>query len=145
MRLILGMTVGALALSSLAACGGGEESFRATFRTQALANCRAGADPSSLRQLSQIGMSADQLCTCAIDRYMRGASIEQLRQDRNSEMPPALRTATMQCVTEQMRRAGATPGAAATNQAAPGPEAAPAAPAAPAEPVATEENSADQE
>lgn len=113
MRSLLGIAVGAVALSGLAACGGGEDGFRSSLRTQALANCRAGSNAAAVQQLSAIGMTVDQLCTCAIDRYMRGASLEQLKQDRNNELPPALRNATMQCMAEQVQRSGASPTGAA--------------------------------
>lgn len=128
MRLMLGMTFGLLALTGLAACGQSEEGLRTAFRTQGTANCRAGADPASRARLSEIGMSVDELCTCAIDRYLRTATFEQLKQDRSNPSPPALERATMQCVTEHAARSGA---AAASNLSAPGAETPPAAPAEP--------------
>ena len=127
MRLTMSMTVGVLALVGLSACGQNEEAQRATYRTQALANCRAGSTPAAERQLAAAGISAEQLCTCAIDRYMRAASLEQLKRESSTEMPAGLQTTTTQCVSEMVRRPapGATPGA---NEAAPAAEAPPAAP-----------------
>lgn len=140
MRLKLSMTVGALALAGLAACGPNEASVRNTFRTAAIAGCQQG-DPSARAQMAQAGISVDQLCTCAVDRYMQSATLEQLKQNPNTpEATSRLQTATMQCATELMRQAGgAAPGGAPESNAAP---AAPEAPAAPAEPGAGEENSA---
>src|SRR5690348_8504951 len=88
--------IGTLALGGLTACGGGDEAFRTNFRTQALANCRGSSTPEVTAQLSSMGVTVEQLCTCAIDRYMRGASLDQLKADRNTAVPPALRNATMQ-------------------------------------------------
>lgn len=141
MRLMLSMTVGALALAGLSACGQNEQALRASFRTQAMENCRAGATPAARGQLTQLGISADQLCSCAIDRYMRAASIDQLKQDRGTEMPAGLNAATTQCVTELVRRS--TPGAApAASEPAPAAE---APPAIEAPPTATEEDGAAEE
>lgn len=135
MRLMLGMTFGLVALTGLSACGQSEESLRSAFRTQGTANCKAGADPASRAQLSQIGMSVDELCTCAIDSYLRTATFEQLKQDRNNPAPPALVRTTAQCVTDFAARSS---GAAAANAAAPAAE----TPAAPAEAGGEEENGA---
>jgi len=142
MRSLLMIAVGAVALTGLSACGGGEEAFRTSLRTQALANCRSGSNAAAVQQLQQIGMTVDQLCTCAIDRYMRGATYDQLKADRNNELPAALRNATMQCMSEQVSRAGASlPGA--TPGATPG--AAPAAPEVPAAGGEEAANSTDAE
>jgi hypothetical protein len=132
MRLMLGTTIGLLALTGLAACGQSEEGLRTAFRTQGTANCKAGADPASRARLTEIGMSVDELCTCAIDSYLRTATFEQLKQDRNNPAPPALVRATAQCVTDHAARSGAAPDTGAN--------AATAAPAAPAEAGATEEH-----
>jgi hypothetical protein len=145
MRLILSMTVGVLALSALSACGQNEESIRASYRTQAMANCRAGATPAAVGQLRQMGVNAEQLCSCAIDRYMRATPLDQLKRESSNEMPPGLTTATTQCVTELMRQAA--PAVAPTpNEAAPAAEAPPAeAPPAEEENGAAEENGATEE
>lgn len=117
MRSLFALAAGAVALSSLAACGGGEEAFRNNIRTQALANCRGGSNAEAASQLAAVGMTVDQLCTCAIDRYLRDATIEQIRRDSNNQLPPALRNATMQCMADHVQRSGgagsgSTPGAA---------------------------------
>ena len=112
MRNLLGLATGAALLGGLSACGGGEEAFRNNMRSQGIANCQRGAAPEALAQVRELGTTVDALCTCAIDRYMRATSIEQLRQDRNNALPPALRNAMMQCMAEQVQRAGG--GAAAT-------------------------------
>jgi len=140
MRILLSMTVGALALAGLAGCGQSEEAYRANLRTQALANCRTGANanPAAAGQLAQVGLSVDQLCTCAIDRYMRGASYDQLKRGQSNPAPPGLETASQQCVLEHVQRAGGTP------SAAPEANAAPAAPEPPAA-GAAEENGAEEE
>ena len=119
MRIMLSMTVGALALAGLAGCGQSEEAYRANLRTQALANCRTGANanPAAASQLAQIGLSVEQLCTCAIDRYMRGASYDQLKREQSNPSPAGLESASAQCVTEHMSRAGAAAMNAATTQA----------------------------
>ena len=88
MRLMLGMTASVLVLTGLAACGQNEASVRSNFRTQALANCQRGADASQRAQLTQAGINIDQLCTCAIDRYMQSASLDQLKADRDWWHPP---------------------------------------------------------
>ncbi len=138
MRLMLSMAVAAVALTGLAACGQSEEAYRANLRTQGIANCQRGSNPAVASQLQQMGLTVEQLCTCAIDRYMRGASYEQLKADQNNPSPPALEAATAQCVAE---RVGQTPAGAApaSNQPLPSPE----APAAPAEPAPAEENAAE--
>ena len=122
MRLMLGMTFGLVALAGLAACGQSEEGLRTAFRTQGTANCRSGADAASRARLSEIGMSVDELCTCSIDRYLRTATFEQLKQDRNNPAPQALTNASAQCVAEHVAQSAATPAApAAANEATPAP------------------------
>jgi hypothetical protein len=119
MRLMLSMAVGVLTLTGLAACGQSEQSLRSSFRSQALANCQRGADASQRAQLTQVGINIDQLCTCAIDRYMQAASVDQLKADANNPDPPALRSASIQCASEIVRQsAPAAAGAAASNAAA---------------------------
>ena len=130
--------IGAIGLTlGLTACGGGDEAFRNSFRTQALANCRGSSTPEVTAQLTSMGVTVEQLCTCAIDRYMRGASIEQLKQDRNTAVPPALRNATMQCMADHVSRSGGalpgqTPPATGTTPPAPATATPPAEPAEPA-------------
>jgi hypothetical protein len=143
MRLIWSMTF-ALALAGLAACKPSDESVRNTVRAQALQGCRQG-DPAARAQMSQMGLNLDELCTCAIDRYLASAPIEQLRGNPGPEAQQAVQRASMQCAQEMISRAGATPGAIpgaapATNEAPTAPE---IAPAAPAEPGAAEENAAE--
>ena len=140
MRLMLGTTIGLLALTGLAACGQSEEGLRTAFRTQGTANCKAGADAASRARLTEVGMSVDELCTCAIDGYLRTATFEQLKQDRSNPSPPALERATIQCITNHAARS-ATPGAPA-NAATPAAE---TPPPAPAEPGGEEENGAAEE
>ena len=128
MRLILSLSIGALALTGLSACNRqSDESIRNTFRTAALAGCQQ-ADPSARAQMQQLGMSLDELCTCALDRYLATAPIDQLRQNPPSaEAMQSVQRASMQCAQEMMSRAGATPGAAPA--APPTTNEAPAAPA----------------
>ncbi len=139
--------IGAIGLTlGLTACGGGDEAFRNNFRTQALSNCRGSSTPEVTAQLTQMGVTVEQLCTCAIDRYMRGASIDQLKADRNTAVPPALRNATMQCMAEHVSRSGGavpgqTPPTAGTTP--PTPDATPA-PAEPAEPAAAGEEAGNE-
>jgi hypothetical protein len=103
MRLISAVTLGAFAFG-LSGCQS-EESYRASFRSQALSNCRSGATPATTSQLSQIGMTPESACTCAVDRYMRGASYDQLKRDANNQS--ALDTSMIQCVSEQTQRQSA--------------------------------------
>lgn len=145
MRLIMSLGVGALALTSLAACNRqSDDSVRANFRSMALAGCRQGGDPATRAQMSQVGINIDELCTCAIDRYMSSAPIDQLRGNPTPQALQSVQAASMQCAQEMVSRAGAAPGA--TPGTPPGANAAPAAPEAPAlpaEPGAGEENSAE--
>jgi hypothetical protein len=140
MRLILSMTLATLALGGLAACKPSDESVRNTVRASALQGCRSGGDPATRAQMTQAGINIDELCTCAIDRYVGSAPIEQLRGNLGPEAQQAVQRASMQCAQEMMSRAGTTPGAG--SGATPTTNEAPAAPEAPAEPGA-EENSAE--
>ena len=119
MRFTIAMAVGLLALPGLAACSG-EEAFRNTMRASALANCQRGASPEALATAREMGTSAEELCTCGIDRYMRTVSYEQLKQDRNNPEPPMMRNAMMQCMAEHMQRAGRTAASPVPESAAPG-------------------------
>lgn len=125
MRMILTIATTALAITGLSACGKSEESFRANLRTQGIANCKAGAGANSAAaaQLSQVGMSVDEYCTCAIDRYIRATSYEQLKSEVNNPAPQGLISAGAQCVAERVPQsaggaaAGAAPNANATSAA----------------------------
>ena len=105
MRMILTMATTALAITSLAACGQSDQQFRNTARAQLLAGCN-GADASARAQMTQAGVDVSRYCTCAIDRYMQGASSEQLKQlSRNpgsAASDPGMERAAEQCVREQM-------------------------------------------
>ena len=133
MRLIWTMTAATLAVTGLAACGQSEQSLRTTSREGLLLGCRNG-DASSRAILNQAGVSVDRFCTCAVDRYMQTASIDELKQmSRNTgAMPPGLSRAAEQCMGEMVSQsrpaAGAPP---AGNESA-------AEPAAPAEGAAAE-------
>lgn len=143
MRLMLSMTVSALALAGLAACGQNEASVRNTFRTAAIAGCQQG-DANARAQMAQVGLSLDQLCSCAVDRYMQSATLEQLKQNPNTpEATSRLQTATMQCASEMMRQSGAAPGGVPVSNTAPTVPETP--PAAPAEPGGAGENGATEE
>lgn len=135
MRLILGMTFGLGALTGLAACGQSEEALRNTTREALLLGCRNG--PASDRAtLTQAGISVDRYCTCAVDRFLRTQSREQIKElARNPNNVPGLEAAAGQCISEMM------PGAAAANEAA-GNETTPAAPAPEAPAPAAEEGEA---
>jgi hypothetical protein len=112
MRLIWTMTAAALAVTGLAACGQSEQSLRNTSREALLLGCRHG-DASSQATLNEAGISIDRFCTCAVDRYMRSASVDELKQlSRNSSaMPAGLTTAAGQCMGEMV--SAATPAAGA--------------------------------
>ena len=112
MRLILSMTLATLALGGLAACSKpSDESVRNTVRASALQGCRMGGDPATRAQMTQAGINIDELCTCAIDRYVASAPIEQLRGAPGPEAQQAVQRASLQCAQELMSRAGTTPGA----------------------------------
>jgi hypothetical protein len=130
MRLIWTMTAAALAVTGLTGCQS-EESYRANLRTQALANCRTGAngEAGATAQLQQVGMTVDQFCTCAIDRYMRAASYDQLKREQSNPSPPGLTSAGMQCVAEHVQQSGAGAAAPEAGATPAAPDAAPAAPA----------------
>lgn len=135
--MILTMATTALVITGLAACGQSDQQFRNTARTQLLAGCQGG-DASARAQMTQAGVDVNRYCACAVDRYMQGASSEQLKQlSRNpgsAASDPGMERAAEQCVREQM------PANAASNLAtepahdnATAPE-----PAAPAEGAAAE-------
>lgn len=132
MRLIRTMTIAALTVGGLVACGQGDEAFRASYRTKAVAACTQGA----ARAPNAGNVDTNRFCNCMVDGYMRATSTEQLKAERNQTAPPAAaQQAMMQCVREQ---GGAVPGAPPESSAAPAvPE---TAPAAPPEPAPVEEN-----
>lgn len=138
MRIMLTMGIAALTLTGLAACGQSEASFRTTYRTEALRSCTAGANSTNTAPLTQLGITVQGLCECAIDRYMQATPVEQLRREMNStEMPAGVRNATIQCTTQLMR----APAGGATPTLPGAPSAEPAAP--PAAPGAETENAAE--
>ena len=146
MRLILTMASAALAVTGLAACGPSEQSLRTTSREGLLLGCRNG-DASARATLNEVGVSVDRFCTCAVDRYMRSASVDELKQlSRNpGTMPGGLTTASEQCMTEMVSHSTPAAGTApAGNEGATAPaaagEAAPADGAAPAEENGTAEH-----
>lgn len=130
MRMILTIATTALAVTGLAACGQSDQQFRNTARTQLLAGCNGG-DAATRAQMTAAGVDVSRYCTCAIDKYMQGASSEQLKQlSRNpasASSDAGMQRAAEQCVREQMP-------AAAANQT----QAAPTEPVAPAEGAAAE-------
>jgi hypothetical protein len=133
MRLIWTMTATALAVTSLAACGQSEQALRTTSREGLLLGCRNG-DASDRAAMTQAGVSVDRFCTCAVDRYMQSASVDELRQlSRNPRtMPNGLSRAAEQCAAEMVHQSAPAAGAPpAGNEAA-------AEPAAPAEGAAAE-------
>lgn len=131
MRMILTIATTALAITGLAACGQSDQQFRNTARTQLLAGCNGG-DAAARAQMTAAGVDVSRYCTCAIDKYMQGASSEQLKQlarnPASASSDAGMQRAAEQCVREQM------PAAAAANQS----EAAPPEPAAAAEGAAAE-------
>jgi hypothetical protein len=74
--------------------------------------------------MTAAGVDVTRYCTCAIDKYMQGASSEQLKQlSRNpgsASSDAGMQRAAEQCVREQMPNLGATPPAPQT-EAAPAP------------------------
>jgi hypothetical protein len=123
MRLIWTAAATVLAITSLAACGQSDQQFRNTARTQLLAGCNSG-DAAARAQMTAAGVDVTRYCTCAIDKYMQGASSEQLKQlSRNpgrASSDAGMQRAAEQCVREQLPNAGATPAAPQT-EAAPAP------------------------
>ena len=105
MRMILTVAATALAITGLAACGQSDEQFRNTSRTQLLAGCQGG-NASARAQMAQAGVDVNRYCTCAVDRYMQGASTDQLKQlsrnPGNADTDPGMQRAAEQCVREQL-------------------------------------------
>ena len=133
MRLFLSIPLAVSAIVGLGACGQNEQALRNSFRTAALTGCQNG-DPAGRAQLQQAGIDPNRYCTCAIDRYMQSATLEQIKADsRDPNNSAALRGAAMQCASELMQSGAAAAGANVS---------APAAPAAPAEAPAAEEGEA---
>lgn len=109
MRIILAGAAGAM-IASLAACGPGsafDNSVRDQFKTTAVESCVSSSRGSPVA--AQIDFN--RLCNCAIDRYMGGKTTEQLRNADPND--PALRSATEQCMRDQI---GGAMGAAGANQ-----------------------------
>ncbi len=133
MRLFLSIPLAVTAIVGLGACGQNEQALRNSFRTAALTGCQNG-DPASRAQLQQAGIDPNRYCTCAIDRYMQSATLEQIKADsRDPNNSAALRGAAMQCASELLQQSGGA--AAGANMSAP------AAPAAPPEAPAAGEDS----
>ncbi|HYD13389.1 MAG TPA: hypothetical protein VEC11_11130 [Allosphingosinicella sp.] len=113
MRLFLSIPLAVGAIVALGACGQNEQALRNTFRTAALTGCQNG-DPAGRAQLQQAGIDPNRYCTCAIDRYMQSATLEQIKADsRDPNSSAALRGAAMQCASELMQQSGAAAAAAA--------------------------------
>jgi hypothetical protein len=128
MRIISSIGLGFVMLAGLAACGKSDDAIRTQARTQLAANCPRAATPDVTARLAQEGVTIDQVCTCAVDRYLQGATVAQIREDSASPAPPRISAVTAQCVTELVTAAHA-------NSVQPANEAAPA----PAEPAAANE------
>lgn len=136
MRLFLSIPLAVAAIATLGACGQSEEALKSSFRTGALAGCQRG-DPSARAQMERAGINVDQYCTCAIDRYLQTATMEQIRRDsENPNNSTALRSAAMQCAGDMMRQSNTAAGAPSL-----GAGAAPTAPA-PAEDSNADANAA---
>jgi hypothetical protein len=114
MRVMIGLSLGMVGLSGLAACSESDEAFRARYRTEAIASCVQGARTSNPGNLDP-----NRFCPCMVDGYMRGTPSERLRAERNDNTPPpAAQTAMAQCARDLMGGpAGATPPAEANRQA----------------------------
>lgn len=137
MRAISTIGLGLVALVGLAACGKSDEAVRSEARTRLTANCPRSATPEVTAMLAQEGVTIDQVCSCAIDRYMRTATVAQIKEDANVAAPARISAASTQCVSELVT-------AAAANRPAPANEgAAAAAEAPPAEAPAEAEGEAD--
>lgn len=128
MRIISSIGLGLVALAGLAACGKSDEAVRAEARTRLTANCPRSATPDVTAMLTQEGVTIDQVCSCTIDRYMRTATVAQIKEDSGVAAPARISAASTQCVTElvtaaQANRAPAeNSGAPATTEAAPAEE-----------------------
>ena len=125
MRIITSIGLGLVALTSLAACGKGDEAVRTEARTRLVANCPRSATPEVTAMLTQEGVTVDQVCSCTIERYMSSATVAQIREDSAVATPARISTASTQCVAELIaaHQANATTpahdGAPAANEAGP--------------------------
>jgi hypothetical protein len=102
MRVILAGAAGAM-IVSLAACGPGsafDNGVRDQFKTTAVESCVT----SSRGSPAAAQLDFNRLCNCAIERYMGGKTTDQLRNADPQD--PALRSATEQCMMEQLGAAG---------------------------------------
>jgi hypothetical protein len=121
MRIISSIGLGLVVLTGLAACGKSDEAVRNEARTQLTASCPRSATPEITAMLQQSGLTIEQVCTCTIDRYMRTATVAQIKEDSGNPAPARISAASSQCLTELV---------AAQSHGAPATEAAPAADAA---------------
>lgn len=125
MRKISAIGLGLVVLAGLAACGKSDEAVRAEARTRLTANCPRSATPDVTAMLAQGGVTVDQVCSCTIDRYLRTATVAQIKEDANVAAPARISAASQQCVTELVtaaqanQSAPANEAAAATNEAPP--------------------------
>ena len=93
MRLML---IGAACAILLVACQSEDEKISA-FRNGALGGCATAAR----REVNAAGVDIDRLCSCAIDRWMRGKSSSDLASASGDD--PALEQVTRQCAMAQMQ------------------------------------------
>jgi hypothetical protein len=112
MRTILAATSLVIASAGLAGCGGSDESFRATYRTGAVASCTTGARSSPNAAAAQsAGVNFQRVCECAVDRHLANMTTEALRrEDKGGAAPAGARAAMMQCLTESLQGARAKAG-----------------------------------
>ncbi|MGE0179302.1 MAG: hypothetical protein AB7O91_05730 [Sphingomonas sp.] len=98
MRIMVGLSLGIVGLSGLAACGENDEAFRARYRTEAVATCVQGA-----RTSNPAGLDPNRFCGCMVDGYMEGTSSEQLKAERGQATPPPnAQRAIEQCARQLM-------------------------------------------
>lgn len=96
MRVMVGLTLGILGISGLAACSESDEAFRARYRTQAIEACVQGG-----RSSNPAGIDASRFCPCMVDGYMRATPSDRLKAERNETAPPAAaRAAIEQCARQ---------------------------------------------
>lgn len=126
MRVISSIGLGLVALTGLAACGKSDEAVRNEARTQLTANCPRSATPEITAMLSQSGVTIDQVCSCTIDRYMRTATVAQIKEDSGNAAPARISSASAQCVAELVATAQSHAAAPANGTAPAAAEAGPA-------------------
>jgi hypothetical protein len=131
MRMMLMTAAGAILLAGLAGCNRGNQANqssqvdRGAMRQLLLVGCRNG-DANARAQMNQAGISVEQFCTCAVDRYLQSASDEQLqRVYTNPSDARGMEAASQQCVAQMMSQAAAPAGneAGAPGAETPGAEA----------------------